>query len=339
MGITADVLNDVRTQIDADPEALGEARNRLRLVRDAAAGLYGSLRTYASGSLAAHTMINPVSDGDGGVVLDRRFYPALGPEGGNEPPFEIVEDLCELIGPRIRVQYPNARIYTSKRGPKVTFGAPVCDQNPTVDLVVALTRKEGSGLWIPNLKKNTWEPSDPEGHVALLNSIDPSPRSIRRKVIRLAKAWNMQFVFPGVSSFQLSVWAHQFVNPGMGVAVGLHSLFSGAASMLESHQATPDPLGVSANLKLLRPVDDVRRRLRKAADGLAAALENDTSATEVRAALNRVFWNYVDAEESRGLAAAAQSLARRQPVAAATLGLIGSTAVIPATRSYGEQPR
>lgn len=335
MGITAEVLDDVRTQIDADPDALGEARNRLRLVRDASAGLYGSLRTYASGSLAAHTMINPVSDGDGGVVLDRRFYPALGPEGRDEPPLEIVAELCDLIGPLVRERYPNARIYTSKRGPKVTFGMPVNNQNPTVDLVVALTRKEGRGLWIPNLKKNSWEPSDPEGHVALLSSVGSSTRSIRRKVIRLAKAWNLQFVFPGVSSFQLSVWAHEFVQQGMGVPVGLHALFSGAASRLESHQATPDPLGVSANLKLLCPADDVKRRLRKAADALADALENDTDESDVHAALNRVFWKYVDAEKSRGLAAAAQSLSRRQPIAAAALGLTGVTAVIPPTRSYG----
>lgn len=335
MGLTADVLDDVRTQIDADPEALGEARNRLRLVRDAAAGFYGSLRTYASGSLAAHTVINPVSDGDGGVVLDRRFYPALGPEGRDEPPFEVVEELCDLIGPFVRSQYPNARIYTSKRGPKVTFATPVNTQNPTVDLVVALTRKEGSGLWIPNLKKNSWEPSDPEGHIALFNSAGSSPRSIRRKVIRLAKAWNTQFVFPGVSSFQLSVWAHEFVEPGMGVPVGLHSLFIGAASRVEAHQATPDPLGVSANLKLLRPADDVKRRLRKAADALAEALDNDADEGVVYAALNRVFWNYVDAERSRGLAAAAQSLSRREPLDAAALGLTGITATIPPTRSFG----
>jgi hypothetical protein len=335
MGITAEVLNDVRKQIDADPEALGEARGRLQLVRDAGGKFYGSLRTYSSGSLASHSMIDPVSDGDGGVVLDRRYYPTLGPEGKDESPADVVDKLCSLIGPAIRERYPNARVSTSKRGPKVTFGSPVHDQNPTVDLVLALTRKEGSGLWIPNLKKNTWEPSDPEGHVALLNSGEASPRSIRRKVIRLAKAWNNQFVNPGVSSFHLSVWAYEFVEPGMGVAAGLHALFHKAANRLESHQATPDPLGVSANLKLLRPADDVRRRLRKAADALRESLDNDADDRVVRAALNRVFWNYVDEPKSRGLAAAATSLARRQPVAAAALGLGSITATIPPTRSYG----
>ena len=335
MGITAEVLNDVRKQIDADPEALGEARGRLQLVRDAGGKFYGSLRTYSSGSLAAHTVIDPVSDGDGGIVLDRRYYPSLGPEGKDESPSEIVEKLCALIGPSIRERYPNARIYTSKRGPKVTFGSPVHDQNPTVDLVLALTRKEGSGLWIPNLKTNTWEPSDPEGHVALLNSGEASPRSTRRKVIRLAKAWNNQFVNPGVSSFHLSVWAWEFVEPGMGVAKGLRALFHGAANRLESHQATPDPLGVSANLKLLRPADDVRQRLRKAADALGESLDNDADDRTVRAALNRVFWNYVDEPKSHVLAAAATSLSHRKPVAAATLGLSSITATIPPTRSYG----
>lgn len=335
MGTTADVLAEIRVDIDADHEALTEARARLALVRSAGSSYYGALRTYPSGSLAVHTMNGPVTDGDGGLVLDRRYYPRLGPDGGNESPQNVVEDLCKFIGPIVREAYPKAKINTSKRGPMVTFAAPVNDQNPTVDLVVALTRKEGEGLWIPNLAKDTWEPSDPEAHVLLLNSGAASHRSMRRKVIRLAKAWNKQFTVPGVSSFMLSVWAHEFMEPGMGVPAGLHALFEGAASRLEAGRSTPDPVGVSANLKLLLPADKVRPRLRKAADAIAESLANEGDDQAVRASLAKIFWKYIEVPASASLAAAAGTLWAKTPMTTTTLGLSTVSAIVPPTRAFG----
>lgn len=338
MTALVELLNDVRAQIEADREALAEARNRLSIVKDAALTFHGALRTYSSGSLAVHTMNFPVTDGDGGVVLDRRCYQALGPEGAGELPQSVVDDLCGVIGPLIRETYPGARVNTSKRGPMVTFGAPVNGQNPTVDLVVALTRKEGDGLWIPNLKKNSWEPSDPEAHVRILNNGgSTSARSIRRKVIRLAKAWNKQFGEPGVSSFMLSVWAYEFVEAGMGVPAGLHALFEGAAKRLENHQATRDPAGVSANLKPLIETDKVRARLRKAADALAEALEHCDDEDEVRTALAKVYPKYVEEPSAKGLIAAVAALSSRKPIPAPSLGIGSAVAtMINPTRSFGD---
>ena len=79
MGHSDHVLGDVRNKIDASDAPLREARNRLALVRDVAVTFPGALRTYPSGSIAQHTMIHPVTDGDGGLVLGRRSYPELGP--------------------------------------------------------------------------------------------------------------------------------------------------------------------------------------------------------------------------------------------------------------------
>jgi hypothetical protein len=331
MGTTADILVEVRAQIDAHSGPLKEARSRLALVKDRATGYPGSLRTYSSGSLAMHTMNHPVTDGDGGLVLDRRSYPGLGPEGDRETPHDVVEDICKLLGPKIRQTYPAARVCKSKRGPMVSFGRPVDGQDPTVDLVVALTRREGSGLWIPNLEKNTWEASDPEKHVTLLNSGTISHCSIRRKVIRLAKAWNKQYRQPGVSSFMLSVWAYEFMDAGAGVSSGLHVLFDKAAARLRAHQPTSDPAGVSSSLKLLLSSDIVVSRLEKAASGLREAIDNDGDEVAVRAALAKVFWNYLD----DGLSRTASSLSIRKPMTAAALGLTGLTAIVPPTRSYG----
>ena len=241
MGHCDDVISDVRHQIDASAASLGEARTRLALVKELAAGFAGAKRTYSSGSIAQHTMIAPVTDGDGGVVLDRRSYPELGPEAGGEAPGEVAEKLCAFLGPEVRERYPRARCGTSKRGPKLHFGAPVEDQDPTVDLVIALTRRDGPGLWIPNLEKDTWEASDPELHAELLNGEPVALRRTRRQVIRLAKAWNGQFSRAGVLLFPS-------VGAGPGIGTGRPGAPGGARPVLRgrSQFAAPRQYGGSS---------------------------------------------------------------------------------------------
>lgn len=336
-----DLLDDVREQIEANDDALNEARERLAFVRDKASSFYGTLRTYRSGSLAAHTMNQPVTDGDGGLVLNRNYYPGLGPEGtGNEAPADVVAELVAHLGPLVREAYPDAKVHQSKRGPKIHFHAPTIDgDDPTVDLVLALTRKEGNGIWIPNLNEDEdddWEASDPEQHIVLFNDGASAFRSTRRKVMRLAKAWNKQFSVPGASSFEMSVWAWEFVEPGMGVAKGLRAVFEEAASRLEAGDPTPDPAEVSPDLRLLINAETMAVRLRAAAGHMQDAMDSDDEG-EIRAAVNGVFWKYIDAPASASLSAAAMLLKKKTPVAAATLGVAvaATTAGASVARAYG----
>ncbi len=332
---TSKILDEVRAQIDAEPEALAEARYRLKLVRTAAEKLAGSLRSYRSGSLATHTMLDPVNDGDGGLVLDRRRFPGLGPEGGGENPKAVAADLQTLIGPILRETYPDARIRMSKRGPLVEFNAPLSSgQDPTVDLVIALTRRDGDGLWIPNLDKDCWEPSDPERHARLLNDAYPSHLSIRRRVIRLGKAWNNQFPKPCVSSFTFSAWALQYVTSGMGVATGLYALMDGAATKVENGEPTEDPAGVSDPLRYNLSDTRVASMLRSAAGSLQDAFDAGDDEAAVLTALSRMFFNYLESSH-RELAAAAAVIDRTPTVAAATVGVAGLGATFSPGRSFG----
>ncbi|WP_021595429.1 hypothetical protein [Actinomadura welshii] len=335
MGNTDDILNDIRRQADARPEPLAEARTRLGLVQTKAIAFPGGLRTYASGSLPQHTFIHPVSDGDGGLVLDRRVYPALGPEGDGETPKEVTEELCGFLGPALRQEYPKARCGTSKRGPKIWFGQPIDGQDPTVDLVVALTRRVGEGLWIPNLHTNTWEASHPERHVELFTSGSQSLRRTRRRVIRLLKAWNKQYNEPAFSSHNLTVWAWEFVEPGMGVAAALKTVLTKAAARVASGQATRDPAGVSKNVQLLISRTTAARRLNTAATSVTEALEHDGDREVVRTALSRMFFNYLDAPTTEGLAHKISALRRKTPVTTSALGLGGPSTSVPATRAFG----
>ncbi|WP_439381603.1 hypothetical protein [Amycolatopsis lexingtonensis] len=340
MSYTEEVLDEVRGKADAHKEPLAEARIRLDLVRSVAGRFPGAVRTYRSGSLPQHTFIHPVGDGDGGVVLDRRVYPKLGPDGDGDTPSEIAGELCALLGPAVREVYPKARCGTSKRGPKLSFGQPIDGQDPTVDMVVALTRKTGAGLWIPNLKTNTWEASDPERHVELFTAGTLSLRRTRRRVVRLLKAWNKQYNQPGFSSHNLTVWAWEFVEPGMGMATALSAVLTNAAARVEAGRATPDPARVSPNVKLLVSRDIAAKRLRTAADGLTEALEHDDDREAVLTALCGVFFKYVENPAPSGLAGKVAALRRNVPVATATLGIGGPSTLIRPTRAYGAaEPR
>lgn len=335
MGHTDIILQDVRRQCDAHPQALAEARARTALVRSSAMSVtYGALRHYASGSLAHHTQNHPISDGDAGIVLNRVNYPALGPDGRGEAPDNVVEELCQMLGSKIRETYPKAHCGTSKRGPKIWFGSPIDGQDPTVDIVVALTRKDASGLWIPNLDKGTWEPSDPEKHATLLNAAPTSLCCIRRKVIRLLKAWNKQFSDPMISSFHLSVLALEFVKPGCSVAAALLEVFEQTSARMDKRQSTKDPAGVSANLRLLGSWDAAERRTRLAARDLREALEHDRDLTDSasKAALAKTFHTYLPQFDN--LAATIGLLRPRTPVSTSGLGL-GASALVRPTRAYG----
>ncbi len=184
MGNTSNCLDSIRTDIAADDDVLTEARERLAIVRSIAFRFHGALCTFGSGSLEHHTFNHPVGDGDGGLVLNRAYYPSLGPDGNDAIPNDVAEDLRAFMAPELRETHPNAWVTTSKRGPKAYFGAPMVRkgiaQDPTVDLVVAMMRRDDPGLWIPNLDKQRWEASDPEKHCELFNGGTTSLRALRR---------------------------------------------------------------------------------------------------------------------------------------------------------------
>jgi hypothetical protein len=336
MGFTDDILADVQRQIAADDDVLAEARTRLNLVLEIAVTFPGARRAFRSGSLPVHTFNDPVTDGDGGVVL----YPRLGPDGSKDIPNDIVADMCAHLGPKLRASYPNARCHTSKRGPKLLFGQSMRGQNPTVDLVVAMDRRDGAGLWIPHLEKRRWDASHPEEHLRLLNAEPVSLRRLRRRVIRLLKAWNKQYGEPALSSFHLSVLALMYVEAGMGVGVALKTVFEKATKHLETGANTKDPAQVSQPIRLLLSRSVAVDRLRKAAEQMSRALDNDDSERAVRSALSRVFRKYVDAPAGDALPSKMRSIQGAATVSPLLLGMTATAPAVGATRrAYGSHPR
>jgi hypothetical protein len=175
-------------------KVLKEARKRRDLVAEAAMEIEGALRWFRSGSVAHGWVNRPVTDADSGLVLDRRVHTTLGPDGEGEGPEDIVDELRDLVERKVREEYPNAKVTKSRRGLLVEFNEPVTDEeDPTVDLIVTLTRKDADSLWIPDLDKDEWTPSHPEKHTELFTGGARELRALRARVVRLAKAWNKQW--------------------------------------------------------------------------------------------------------------------------------------------------
>jgi hypothetical protein len=142
-------LDRVRATIAPEDRVLAEARARRNTVTTSARSFYGGLRTFNSGSLAHGNVNNPVSDADCGFVLDRRSYIELGPDGDGSGPNDIMLEVAEFVMPRVREVYPYAIYTLTKRAILINFHEPIDDEDPSVDLIVALTRKDKPGLLDP----------------------------------------------------------------------------------------------------------------------------------------------------------------------------------------------
>jgi hypothetical protein len=337
MGITATILDEILHETAPGDEILEAVRERRDKVLGIVGSYPGALRTYTSGSVA-HRTANDDTDADGGVVLDRRFYPALGPDGGKEGPDNIAEAIRSYLRTLLKDEHPDIAFRLSKRAIRVTFNEPLVDgSDPTVDLIVALTRKDWA-LWIPNLHQHRWDASDPECHTKLMNAEPANLRRTRAKVVRLAKVWNKLFGELGLCSFNITALALACLTEGMGVARALSEFFYYAASDLEK-RLTPDPAGVCPPIKLLMDRNVVVKRLGHAAKRMDEALAHDDNEDAVLEALSSIYGDYVRPPTgSISKAAFASALRGGNNRVGISHGLVlGVPTAVPlkTTRSYG----
>ena len=229
------------------------------------------------------------------MVLDRRSHPALGPDGDGVGPSAVVHGVAETLALCITEAYPLATIRVTKRAIEVSFhqpltvaDSPVPEQDPSVDLIVALTRADAPGLWIPNTDAGDWDPSHPEKHTELFQEGDDELRRIRRRAIRLSKLYHKQFDEPVViSSFNQEAIGHSAVSDGTDIATALWAICDRGAGELAAG-LTPDPAGVSDPIKCPDRFT-ASDRYRIAADHLARALAHDDDAAYVAAEIGAMY--------------------------------------------------
>jgi hypothetical protein len=340
MGKTMKVLDEIREQIAPSDETLEAVRERRDAVLDAANKFKGVRDDYRAGSIA-HGTANADLDADVGVVLDRRVYPELGPDGDGEGPNEVIDEMRQHLHGELDDEYSGLRLDKTKRAIKASFADPIEDEiDPTVDLIVALERRAKPGIWIPNMGRPGWDPSHPKKHTELLTAPPPSLRRKRARVIRLAKAWNGQYSKPGLSSFNIEALALACIEDSMNIATGLLEFFHYSADDI-AERLTPDPANVSPAIKLLGDKDKVVSRLQKGAKLMAQALGEDDNEDAVREALSELFPKYVEATSDGSSSAALASALRKgnEGVRFGTkLSVGGAGTTIKTTRSHGGEP-
>jgi len=299
-----EVLDEARARIAVDEEVLEAARERRDLIREIIEEEFSTLRTFGSGSLAHGTQNSPLADADLGVVLDRRAYPELGPDG--DGPKEIAEKIRQRLRERLKESYPVARFYLGgRRAIKVTFNDPVGPDagDFTADVIVALTREEG-GLWIPDLKKNQWELSHPEKHTELVVVRNKATKSTFARVIRLAKHANKKHG-KTICSFNITALALECIEEKVSMQDGLATLLRHAADSLKEG-LTEDPAGVpgtiGVNTSRRKDAADKFKELAELAEE-AVALEADGKTAQAQKAWSQLLPGAVDPPHDEDLKA------------------------------------
>jgi hypothetical protein len=332
------VVDEVRGKIQVEKRVIDEARERRNLVKDIVEAYHGVLRTYDAGSIAHGTAKKPLPDADCGGVLDRRSYPELGPDGGGEGPNELVARVAEFVMAELRKDYPDAECEITKRAIQISFNEPIDDEDPSVDLIMALTRADEPGLWIPNTEKNGWDASDPEEHTRLLTERPKDLRVHRARLIRLGKvAVEQDGEKKVVISFNIEALALLHVAEGTGLAEGLRDFFLDAADDIEQ-RLTPDPADVSPPIKLPEGITHAQAamRLRFFGQRVADAIENRYDEQAVRRALADVFPEQLPDAPRSEKSAFARALRRGNVTPGVQAALGAGAERLKDTRSFGD---
>jgi hypothetical protein len=299
MSYVNEVLQRVVRNTKISKEVVVEARARRDLIFQIAETYVGALNTVRSGSIAHGTLILKLDDADGSLVLDRKQYPEYTPDGEGEAPNELVKDVANYMRPLVQQVFPNVYVSINhKRAIYFRFRSPMDDEqghDPTVDLVVSLSRDAG-GLWIPNLNKEIWQPSDPAMHTSMVLDAKKETNNKITAIIRLAKLYAKQWSDPVLlSSFHLTALALETRGKDKSVVDGLIDLFRHAEKQLARYNS-PDPAGISESIKIPegRTREKLVSKLKKAADTLEEAISLESEGgtlNEISDALKPLFWN------------------------------------------------
>lgn len=312
MSYAKNILEEVRKDAAPLDEHLDEARRRRDAVLAVAAEFATVRDRYVSGSIA-HGTANTVKDADAGIILDRRSHQDLGPDGDGVGPTEIVGDIRQhLRDSDLHETWEDIGFKVTNRAIKVFFREPLSEEcDPTVDLIVALDRKDAPGLWIPKGMEGsnpTWDTSHPAKHTELFLPSDIDLRRTRVRTTRLAKLVNDRYTNWTFSSFNLAALAYFRIEQPQDLDEALYEFYVFAAKDLND-QLTPDPAGVSDAIKLPKRVTKEKavQRLEKHRDLMEDAIEAD-SEEDALEALAKLLPEWVEPPEG-GAAALAASIA------------------------------
>ena len=188
-----DAFKELQTEVNADPAQVDEARNRRNLFRDDAFNNESDVeRTYASGSLARGTHLEPINDVDLVVLFKEEDQPEWDRSAGTAEKAlkEIQKRVMELLGVTdgsVAKEVRDTRMQS--HAVKCFLDDPDDDDGFTVDLVPALPHPD-RGFWIPQKDSDEWIQTDPIYLVDEVLDRHEESEGTFVPLLRLLKRWS-----------------------------------------------------------------------------------------------------------------------------------------------------
>lgn len=261
-----EAFKSLQSAVNADPKVVDEARRRRNAFRKAFDREPDVTRTFASGSFARGSQIEPIKDVDLLVLYKEEDHPDWNTPGDSaEAALEQTRTrIKDLLGDPASEEGVDAVRHTMVRDHAVTcwLDDPDDEDAFTVDVVPALNRSEG-GFWIPEKSSRLWIPTDPLYLVYLV--LDAHQRSSRRFVplLRDLKRWTRDHG-KTLKGLTMEVLALAHLPRDEPPQVALEQFFVAAAEAV--FQPIGDPAGLCGEIQDDLDRDAASNALREAGD-------------------------------------------------------------------------
>lgn len=210
---------------------------RQRNVRDVMGAGLNVLDDFLTGSYSRQTLIAPLKEADIDIffVLNPEYFRNYNGQNGGQA------GLLDLVKRTLRKTYTNTPDI-GRNGQSVTIRF-----NDFIIDVVPGFERQGGGYLIPNSINQSWIPTDPKRHVAIMAAANKEHNSDLVPLVKMIKAWNKNNG-KYFNSFHLEVLALQILN---GVTItdfssGMRYYFDKGRELIT--QKNPDPAGYGGDV-------------------------------------------------------------------------------------------
>ena len=277
-------FQDLQQEVNADPDQVAEARRRRNLFRDDAFDPEPDVeKTYASGSLARGSQIEPINDVDLLVVFNRADHsdwdgsPGSAERALNETQ-QRVRDLLGAEEGRVAREVRLAKI--QNHAVKCFLDDPEDPEAFTVDVVPAL-RHEERGFEIPEKDTDSWIRTDPLYLITEVLDRHEASEGTFVPLLRVLKRWSKDHGKP-LKGLAIEVLAIDVLPLDKSRPRCLSSFFTGALARID--EPIEDPAGLCGEVQPDLDKEKARAELNLAGDLAWRAVEAERRGETDRAA-------------------------------------------------------